>query len=309
MPKMPVYGSLLKTHPSRLTEEGQQPLTFDQVELLREGLAGSVVVNGQTPHDVVRERGNARGQIVSALSDYCLLPPFDMLWIEWEGVITDAKDGSAFDDPHVYLGVLVTHDPEDHSLHFMPCRQIALNGKLYPPLFLPVITQIVIDPVTGRVNDLFEYAWKGVDVEWLLDKMPVYSQDAGQPVKQDIQGVALLRAVVDIACSVITFMNCKNVTVTDGGKVHIPRTTSEKRRRPPDVRYRTIVLPGTTGGNRGKGALTREELALHKVRGHFKTFTPERPLMGKHVGTYWWGWQVRGAAEHGVNVNDYRVAR
>jgi hypothetical protein len=25
------------------------------------------------------------------------------------------------------------------------------------------------------------------------------------------------------------------------------------------------------------------------VDGHFKTFTAEAPLFGKHVGTYWWG--------------------
>ncbi len=45
------------------------------------------------------------------------------------------------------------------------------------------------------------------------------------------------------------------------------------------------------------------EIAEH----HFKHYNAERPLMGKHVGTYWWGWQVRGEAEHGMVVADYEV--
>ncbi len=29
--------------------------------------------------------------------------------------------------------------------------------------------------------------------------------------------------------------------------------------------------------------------------------------MGRHVGTYWWGWQVRGNPNNGVTITDYRV--
>ena len=35
--------------------------------------------------------------------------------------------------------------------------------------------------------------------------------------------------------------------------------------------------------------------------------TPEAPLLGKHVGTYWWAAQARGKSEHGVVEKDYRV--
>lgn len=30
-------------------------------------------------------------------------------------------------------------------------------------------------------------------------------------------------------------------------------------------------------------------------------------LMGRHVGTYWWGWQIRGNAEKGMVVSDYSL--
>jgi hypothetical protein len=42
------------------------------------------------------------------------------------------------------------------------------------------------------------------------------------------------------------------------------------------------------------------------VRGHFKTFTAEKPLMGRAVGTYSWGWQLRGDPKRGIVISDYQ---
>lgn len=28
---------------------------------------------------------------------------------------------------------------------------------------------------------------------------------------------------------------------------------------------------------------------MSDIKGHYKTYTADAPLMGKHVGTYWWG--------------------
>ena len=72
-----------------------------------------------------------------------------------------------------------------------------------------------------------------------------------------------------------------------------------------EIRYNTIILPG--GGTESDGKGGHRATALHRVRGHFKTFTKDRPLLGKHVGTYWWGWQVRGSAKHGTVVSDYEL--
>lgn len=103
----------------------------------------------------------------------------------------------------------------------------------------------------------------------------------------------------------IGLMNCKNV--------HLEQSTTEKvtrkqRRRRPGIEYHTIVLPGrrtAKGGGRSSG---ESHVAQHQVRGHFKTFTAEAPLLGKHTGTYWWGWQVRGSKENGLVISDYKVA-
>lgn len=114
--------------------------------------------------------------------------------------------------------------------------------------------------------------------------------------------------VMAVAGLALSLINCKNVEVPESGRAELRRSGAEKRRKEPrrTIRYHTIILPGggsqhdaATGGHRAT--------ALHRVRGHFKTFTTERPLMGKHVGTYWWGWQVRGKGENGMVVSDYKV--
>lgn len=47
--------------------------------------------------------------------------------------------------------------------------------------------------------------------------------------------------------------------------------------------------------------------ALHMMRGHFKTYTPEAPLFGKRVGTWWWQPGLRGNVEKGIVLKDYAV--
>jgi hypothetical protein len=57
----------------------------------------------------------------------------------------------------------------------------------------------------------------------------------------------------------------------------------------------------------GAHGLSTSGLALHLMRGHFKTFTPDNPLFGKRVGAFWWDPIVRGHAANGVRVKDYRM--
>ena len=104
----------------------------------------------------------------------------------------------------------------------------------------------------------------------------------------------------------LNLMNCRNVTMENSGPIKYRQTTKEKRARAPRLEYKTITLPGGAYVSQpGKGE--PGAAPLHRVRGHFKTYTAEAPLMGKHVGTYWWGWQVRGKSENGVRVSDYKL--
>jgi len=47
----------------------------------------------------------------------------------------------------------------------------------------------------------------------------------------------------------------------------------------------------------------------HWCRRHIKTFGEEKPFMGKYVGSWVWGPQLRGNKKKGFVVKDYNVKR
>jgi hypothetical protein len=106
----------------------------------------------------------------------------------------------------------------------------------------------------------------------------------------------------------LSLINCRNVKTAEKRSIKVRRSGAQKRRgeKPFTIRYNTILLPGGGSEYDAKSG-THRATALHRVRGHFKTFTAERPLMGKHVGTYWWGWQLRGDPKRGIVISDYQI--
>lgn len=150
-----------------------------------------------------------------------------------------------------------------------------------------------------------------VDQEGLVEGSTVKGLDPERGFVLEIPRDDTLMSVVPIgmvmpAMWAIGLMNCRNIRLDE----KTTEKTSRKQRRPrPGISYHTIVLPnhspsgGAPTGNRNGESV----VAQHQVRGHFKTFTDEAPLLGKHTGTYWWGWQVRGSKKNGVVVSDYKV--
>lgn len=106
----------------------------------------------------------------------------------------------------------------------------------------------------------------------------------------------------------LALMHCKNIYVIDQPLTRQQRRQLERKNVDPimvktlAVRPTGAIKASTPGFNR----LTRL-MRHHLVRGHFKTFTPEAPLFGKHVGTYWWESSVRGHSEKGEVKKSYKV--
>lgn len=107
----------------------------------------------------------------------------------------------------------------------------------------------------------------------------------------------------------VSFMNCRNVAV----KVHEPdRAVNRARARhglKPFIRYHTIDIEPMKTVLRTEGRADELGLkhAFHEVRGHLVRYTKERPLFGKHAGTFWVPLHYRGDPEQGVVVKDYNV--
>lgn len=107
----------------------------------------------------------------------------------------------------------------------------------------------------------------------------------------------------------ISLMHCKNVDVRSVDPPERMSKSHARRKGRPLTRYYVLDIgPMRRILDREGEAQTRGlRHALHICRGHFKTYTPEAPLLGRHTGTYWWPAHARGAGEQGVVEKDYRI--
>lgn len=112
-----------------------------------------------------------------------------------------------------------------------------------------------------------------------------------------------------ILLSAISFIHCKNIVLTD---LPAPAKLNKARVRKgnlPLVRVKTLRIEPMKQILRAEGRLGENGIrkAMHICRGHFKRFSTEKPLFGKHAGMFWWPQTVRGSAESGVVVKDYAI--
>lgn len=107
----------------------------------------------------------------------------------------------------------------------------------------------------------------------------------------------------------IGFMHCKNVTVTEQRPPDWQQKAALKKHGRPLVTYHVLNIEPMRTVLRTEGDIEHNGLkkALHICRGHFKTFTMDKPLFGKVTGTYWWQPHVRGSIDEGVALKDYNV--
>lgn len=106
----------------------------------------------------------------------------------------------------------------------------------------------------------------------------------------------------------ISLMHCKNVELIDQ-----PLTRQQRRKleRKGGIRYKTLVIEPFKKQVRNEAQQTGEseiKRALHICRGHFATYTEERPLFGKYSGTFWKPMHVKGNRAAGEVVKDYKIS-
>lgn len=119
----------------------------------------------------------------------------------------------------------------------------------------------------------------------------------------------LPQLIIDAAMYTVGMLHCRNI----GTDIVAPRRAEahkfEKRYAMPMARYHVLKVTGKGyGAGEHIGVPTGQHKPLHWCRGHFKHYTDEAPLMGKHTGTYYFGAHVRGRANAGSVVKDYDVA-
>lgn len=107
----------------------------------------------------------------------------------------------------------------------------------------------------------------------------------------------------------ISFMHCKNAEIVEVIPNDKLSKKAKKRTGRDLVRYHTLEIdPIKKIFKKYKhGTINDLKHAFHICRGHFKTFTEDSPLFGRHTGTFWWTPQVKGRKSEGIIVKDYRV--
>lgn len=107
----------------------------------------------------------------------------------------------------------------------------------------------------------------------------------------------------------MTFAHCKNVKMQEN---HTPPKVAAKRKKagkPPGASYKTLLIDPMKETLRTEGNIEKNGLkkALHICRGHFATYTEDKPLFGKVTGTFWKPMHVRGNKKHGEIKKDYDI--
>jgi hypothetical protein len=108
----------------------------------------------------------------------------------------------------------------------------------------------------------------------------------------------------------LMLLNCKNSIFQEVVQKNKPVARREKR-EPGSFKYSYKLLRLDLG--RGRGVKSLGEIRhlwtnpMHSCRGHFKTYTPERRLFGKHIGTFWIPPHMRGSKEAGIVKKEYEI--
>lgn len=229
-----------------------------------------------------------------------IVPPFPDCWVEWTQYRGDdlMRVGVEVSTAAVEDGWLV----DSRLFEQMPAKGTAVWAMPYS-----AIGQIDREgrwrSSSPSVTDIVENRWVN-ESDWAT-----FASAPAPAIKQSAQEMAV--HAIKIAMAAFGFMACRNVrTETHELPAKLVRATRRRRGVEPVARWVTIRLPRPASAGRQAGSAAAGEhdpLALHVVRGHFKTFTPERPLLGRAVGTFFWPTHVRGSAEAGERHHVYEV--
>jgi hypothetical protein len=109
----------------------------------------------------------------------------------------------------------------------------------------------------------------------------------------------------------LSLMHCKNVIVHTNEPARKLSAAHNKKHGRPLLRFHTLEIEPIKKILRNEGQIEKVGLAraLHICRGHFATYTDDKPMFGKVTGTFWRPAHVRGNLSAGAVIKDYDVQR
>lgn len=135
---------------------------------------------------------------------------------------------------------------------------------------------------------------------------PLTESDMREPDGVNPITVMLLMGLPVI--NAILLLNCKNVVLEDEPKASMKRMLNRHKRDKKPI-YKILHIHPL----RIKNSADRESFesgikkSIHVCRGHFRTYTDERPLFGKVAGTFFISAHIRGDEKEGTVLKDYSL--
>jgi hypothetical protein len=213
--------------------------------------------------------------------------PFESMWLEFRMKI-EHEDGSST----MGKGGILLMDPKEQEDEHSTMALVFREDEGSPYFVLQF-------ELTSNDN--------GRTVADIKFKTEVISSKAKDQLPTREQREAVISGYASIAMAALTFFSCKNIRLvpTKMNQKARKKLLQEKGVRLQDFHVIEIHKFMTkTESSPSKGGTS--VATAHLVRGHFKNFGPDKKLLGRFEGTYFWHPHVRGGPGP-VHVSNYRV--
>lgn len=107
----------------------------------------------------------------------------------------------------------------------------------------------------------------------------------------------------------LAMLHVRNVAVDDHEPDPAIQRARRHRHKQPLLQFKTlrVVTPGSLRQSESAPRAETNVVAFHLVRGHFAHYREDRPLFGKHAGTFWVPSHARGTVKAGAVIKDYAL--
>ena len=243
-------------------------------------------------------------------------PPFPTMWVEGRFPSRIIVPGLGdIPSPFRYSGALVTSGPS--KLAHLPVRgekhSVTTNVD-DAMMFLLEGYQDQVALVFGVVEDNYRklhefrasFGFASHDGRFEVTPSEESWRIWGPDEPDLLQGLGI--CTLNPLLLTMSFMHCKNVRMEEEPVPPALARANARRGHPePFATWHRLRVPSLNEGLRAAHNSRGAVLPLHLVRGHFKTYTEEKPLFGKLTGTWWWNWAAKGSAEAGTRGHTYDV--
>ncbi len=288
---------------------------------------------------VVDDCYNLTGSMDQPWSEYApIRPPFNRTWMEYCECPTEADIKERLADPETkrlfdkyklsvensvtYVGGFFSYATQENITRFVNLANKwgafhggveAVNEDQYSQCEGIIVGEVFSSNKNMAARNGFTIV--GVDKNFLIKSKLLVVLAGVNPKVINAMGMQYMIDEMGRMSKVFIYamalMNCKNIILERQCPYDEALQKARVRRgKLPFFDYHVLRIdPSKTRTKTIGGPMEHDSdpKRLHICRGHFKTYTTERPLFGRLTGTFWVPQHMRGDIDTGVVAKDYQV--